>query len=431
MTSLNYCEGQIVQNGARMGDRLIIKPFRGNIKRIPLKRTKYILNAHFDPCGVYQKGICLLLPSLKGDGIDLELRYGDIENPKTKSKISTYFLRSLNNPFRINGTITYNAYLGRGDQLDIGPNRIQVEREGGACEKEVSLPLEKEAVESHFNILIEGETGVGKTRLAREIHQQSKRVGPFIHINIASYPSTLVEAEIFGHVKGAFTGANRDKRGALELAHKGTLFIDELDSLPIDLQTKLLLFLDHKKFRRVGDANEKQLDVRFIFASGKNLRECIQNEEMRRDFYFRISSGFKVFLSPLRENPRKILEYVEAFELKYGITVDPKLKGLYCKYTWPGNYRQLEYHLEKKKILNQGAYWKFDQVDEELLENRSHIQIKKGMSLQTMKTYYAFNTFHRTHGDTALTCKILGITSATLKSLLNQFERESSQQEYF
>lgn len=421
---------QLVLNGARIGDNLKINPFRGNKKTICLNRTKYILSGHSNDVGVHHKGFCLSLPSLKGDHLDVELKYVKIQDPCTQNNHQVYQLKSLNSPFRINGVVSFMSYLGRGDELDVGPNRLTVE--GPNHDSELSeISLDQKILESSLNILIEGETGTGKSRLAKIIHDKSKRVGEFVHINISSYSQTLAESEIFGHSKGAFTGAIKEKRGALELANHGTLFIDEVDSLSIELQTKLLLFLDQQKYRRVGEGKERQLDVRLIFASGKNLRSCVKEEKMRKDFYFRISSGFKVQLPTLQNSPESLKRFITNYESHYNISLGPALKQFYIKYNWPGNFRQLQYHLDKKRVVANSSYWEYDDIDDELIEKEAFGESCKGKTLQYIKANYAFQIYHKTQGNISLSCKILGITSATLKSLLNTYEKVFSQRECF
>ena len=309
MRELNYVGKQLATNGARLGDCLKISPFRGNKKTIYLNRTRYILSGHFNDKGVFHKGFCLSLPSLKGDHLDVELKHVKIQDPTTQHCYQVYQLKSLGAPFRINGVVSYMSYLGRGDELDVGPNRLIVEGPKNQTES-VGISLDQKIISSSLSLLIEGDTGTGKSRLAKIIHEKSGRIGSFVHINISSYSEALVESEIFGHAKGAFTGAIKEKKGALEQANYGTLFIDEIDSLSLDLQTKLLLFLDHKKYRRVGESKERQVDVRLIFASGKILKNCVQKERMRKDFYFRISSGFKIQLPSLKNSPERLKKFI-------------------------------------------------------------------------------------------------------------------------
>lgn len=196
-------------------------------------------------------------------------------------------------------------------------------------------------------ILIQGETGVGKDVLAQHIHKQSREhSGPFVAINAGSFPSTLIESELFGHVKGAFTGADQDKKGAFLLAHGGTLFLDEIGELPLDMQTRLLRVLEHHEIKPLGSERSIPVQVRLLFATHRNLELLIQKQLFREDLYYRISRGL-VFMPPLRERKNDLLPLADYFIKDLCRELGPRsLTFDACKWIleqpWYGNARALK-----------------------------------------------------------------------------------------
>lgn len=210
-------------------------------------------------------------------------------------------------------------------------------------------------------VLITGESGTGKELIARAIHENSPRRGkPFIAINCGAIPETLMESELFGHKKGAFTDASRDKRGLFEEAHGGTLFLDEVGDLPLHLQVKLLRALQQQVIRRVGDEHDIPIDVRIVSATLRDLDHEVRQGRFREDLLYRINV-ISIHLDPLRERPEDITILIEHFLNKHtarlGITKktvpNDVLKAL-VNYSWPGNARELENCLERALVLSPG-----------------------------------------------------------------------------
>ena len=216
---------------------------------------------------------------------------------------------------------------------------------------------------SPFNttVLITGESGTGKELIARAIHENSPRRGkPFIAINCGAIPETLMESELFGHKKGAFTDASRDKRGLFEEATGGTLFLDEVGDLPLHLQVKLLRALQEQKIRRVGDEVDISIDARIISATLRNLDDEVRSGRFREDLLYRLNV-ISVHLPPLRERPEDITVLIEHFLQKHskrlGIPekrVPPDVLKALVEYPWPGNARELENCLERALVLSSG-----------------------------------------------------------------------------
>jgi transcriptional regulator with GAF, ATPase, and Fis domain len=209
-------------------------------------------------------------------------------------------------------------------------------------------------------VLIQGETGTGKELIARAIHNISPRCGrPFIKLNCAAIPLDLLESELFGHEKGAFTGAIAQKLGRFELADKGTLFLDEVGDIPPQLQPKLLRILQEQEFERLGSSRTHQVDVRLVAATHRDLAGMVRNGEFRSDLYFRLNV-FPVQLPPLRERrediPALVAHFVEFLGRRLGRQIDniPKETMLdLCSYDWPGNIRELQNLIERALILSE------------------------------------------------------------------------------
>ena len=208
-------------------------------------------------------------------------------------------------------------------------------------------------------VLIQGETGTGKELIARAIHNISPRCGrPFIKLNCAAIPLDLLESELFGHEKGAFTGAIAQKLGRFELADKGTLFLDEVGDIPPSLQPKLLRILQEQEFERLGSSRTHQVDVRLVAATHRDLEGMVKNGEFRSDLYFRLNV-FPVQLPPLRERrediPALVAHFVEIVGRRVGRQIDriPEETMLdLCSYDWPGNIRELQNLIERALILS-------------------------------------------------------------------------------
>jgi len=217
--------------------------------------------------------------------------------------------------------------------------------------------------ESRANVLILGETGTGKGLVASAIHYSSiNRKGPFIHVNCATLPENLLESELFGHVKGAFTGAVNDHQGRLELAQGGTLFLDEIGELSFSMQAKLLRIVEEKRFERVGGSKTIKADVRIISASNKDLEKAIANNMFREDLYYRLNV-IPVQVPPLRDRIEDIPFLIQHFIEKSNAKVNAEIKGassrvfdLFSKYSWPGNVRELENALEYAFVHCKGDY---------------------------------------------------------------------------
>ena len=213
----------------------------------------------------------------------------------------------------------------------------------------------KEVANSDIPVLIEGESGTGKELLAKFIHSNSNRKdNPFIAINCSAIPENLFESELFGHVKGAFTTAIKDRLGRLDLADGGTLFLDEVADIPKQMQVKLLRFLQNMEFERVGESITRRVDVRIISATNRKIENDLASGVLREDFYYRIV-GIRLRVPPLRERKDDIETLLQNFVLRYGsnreITVAEESKKLLMEYDWPGNVREFETTVKRMLVF--------------------------------------------------------------------------------
>ena len=235
------------------------------------------------------------------------------------------------------------------------------------------LDIVKKVTPTNATVLIYGESGTGKELIARAIHYNSPRKDkPFITINCAAIPETLLESELFGYEPGAFTGANTRKIGLIEAADKGTLFLDEIAELPLTTQSKLLRVLQSKEVRRIGGKDTITVDVRIIAATNKNLSEQVEKNKFREDLYYRLKV-VTVEIPPLRERKEDIPELVSFFIEKYSKEFGKRINGIensameaLLNYSWPGNIRQLESVIERAIIICEKDKITFDDIQDEI-----------------------------------------------------------------
>jgi formate hydrogenlyase transcriptional activator len=251
------------------------------------------------------------------------------------------------------------ATLGSIDQ-DRDPRRFE-QIIGNSPALESVLEQVERVAPTDSTVLIQGETGTGKELVARAIHNLSARCGrPFIKLNCAAIPFDLLESELFGHERGAFTGAIAQKIGRFELADKGTLFLDEVGDIPPALQPKLLRVLQEQEFERLGSTRTHQVDVRLVAATNRNLVEMVKRNEFRSDLYYRLNV-FPIPLPPLRERrediPALVEHFVEIYARRMGKEIEhvpSETMSALVSYLWPGNIRELQNFIERSVILTSG-----------------------------------------------------------------------------
>ncbi|MCX6169452.1 MAG: sigma-54 dependent transcriptional regulator [Ignavibacteriales bacterium] len=232
-----------------------------------------------------------------------------------------------------------------------------------------AFKMVSKVLDNDITVLIEGESGTGKELIARAIHYNGKRkAAPFVVVNCASIPRELLESELFGHEKGAFTGAHVRKIGKFELAKSGTIFLDEIGEMEMALQAKILRVIQQKEFERVGGNEVIKTDVRIISATNRNLKTAVENKNFREDLYYRLSS-FPIHILPLRERKGDIVILINHFIDHFNIKLNKKVKGvsknalkIMYDYDWPGNVRELENTLERCMILSEGDHIEIDSL---------------------------------------------------------------------
>ncbi|MDX1694292.1 MAG: sigma-54 dependent transcriptional regulator [Ketobacteraceae bacterium] len=291
--------------------------------------------------------------------------------------------------------------------------------------------LLRKASDSDAKVLIIGESGTGKELVANTIHHMSDRHDkPFVALNCGALSPELVESELFGHVKGAFTGANKNREGVFAEADGGTLFLDEITEMPLDLQVKLLRVLESGEYRAVGSDSAKHADVRIIAATNRDPTEAIEQETFRSDLYFRLAS-FPVYIPPLRERGEDVEGLAKHF-LAYRNSEEHTSKGIteaalrkIKAYDWPGNVRELKHVVERAFLLS------LDTIDSDhiIIEpygmelDGDHGAIPKGLTLKELEQQAIMETLEENHGKKVETAKQLGISVKTLYNKLDTYEK--------
>lgn len=288
-------------------------------------------------------------------------------------------------------------------------------------------------------VLIAGESGTGKTTIARMIHRQGPRhPGPFVAVNCASLPRDLIEAELFGHAKGAFTGAVNDRPGRVEIANGGTLFLDEIGDLPLELQPKLLTFLQDRKIQRIGSSKQISVDVRLIASTHQDLELMCNEKRFREDLFYRLNV-LSLVVPPIRKRhedvPSLVANILRRISKRRGcepLTIDPDAMNLLASYSWPGNIRQLENVLERASAFSDGSIQIGDlniPAEGESGES-SHSSTHTGgvrlagKTLAEIEKLAIEQTLEACGGNKAKTARELGISE---KSIYNKMKRHGMQ----
>ncbi len=273
-------------------------------------------------------------------------------------------------------------------------------------------------------VLVIGETGTGKEVIARAIHHQSQRRNkPFIATSCAALPESLLESELFGHEKGSFTGAVERKKGKFEAGDKGTLFLDEIGEINANTQVHLLRALEEKKITRVGGNEEIKVDVRFISATNKDLRDMVKQGNFREDLYYRLNV-VKIELPPLKDRKEDILPLAEHFLKKYAEENDknikkfsPEVVKFMLNYSWPGNVRELENMIERGVILSKKNSITLDELPQDII----HPTPVEGKTIEAVERNHIIRVLEETKGNISQAAKILGIRRMTLYNKLKKY----------
>jgi two-component system, NtrC family, response regulator AtoC len=281
-------------------------------------------------------------------------------------------------------------------------------------------------------VLIQGESGTGKEMVARALHRRSERKeGPFVSFNCGGFTEELITNELFGHEKGAFTGANETKVGLLEAAHNGTIFLDEISEMPTTMQVKLLRFVEERVLLRVGGVKPIPVDVRLIAASNQELKEMVKKRTFREDLFYRLNV-VAITLPPLRTRRDDIPLLVRHFLAKYGRAFNKEISGvssdvmrILSRYPFPGNVRELENIVERAVALSEETELSVSDLPSDLRElSISSLEKNRRLSLEEMEKAYIQEVLIETDYKKGAAAEILGIPRTTLWRKMKRFGLE-------
>jgi DNA-binding NtrC family response regulator len=308
---------------------------------------------------------------------------------------------------------------------------------GGAPSMQAVFALIERVSVTDVPVLITGDSGTGKELVARAVHQNSGRAnGPFVALNCAAVPETLLESEFFGHERGAFTGATRAHEGRFEQANGGTLFLDEIGAMRVDLQAKLLRAIQEGEVQRIGSTSTRKVDVRILAASCEDLEQSIRNRTFREDLYYRLNV-VPIVLPPLRDRvedlPMLVDHFVSRAAKKFGregISVAPEVLDRLQQHTWPGNVRELENCIERMVVLTRSDRLTSDDVppgvgipDEVVFGNLDGFELPAGgIRLPELEKHLIQQALRRTRGHLRPAARLLGISYKTLQYRLRKHD---------
>jgi len=368
---------------------------------------------------------------------------GSIDAAVSAMKMGAYdFIEKPVNPTRLR-TILQNASRQRGTERELEVTRRKLRDSGvlgtlvGASGKMQEIyRLVEMVAPSTASVLITGESGTGKELVARTIHELSPRTGkPFVAVNCAAIPETLIESEIFGHERGAFTGALERRIGCFELAEGGTILLDEIGEMPVGTQAKLLRVLEDHKLRRLGSKVETPVDVRVLAATNKVAEEAVARGEIRNDLYYRLNV-FNIHMPALREHKEDLPQLIEALlaevNAKHGRRVTAltePVMSLFQNYSWPGNVRELRNTLERAVIVSEGSLVEtrhlppgFGHVaPRAAVQEANAVRVGVGTTVEEAERLLILKTLESTNNNKTRAAEILGISLKTLHNKLKEY----------
>jgi DNA-binding NtrC family response regulator len=312
-----------------------------------------------------------------------------------------------------------------------------------------TIKLAQKIAPTSVPVLISGQSGTGKELISYMIHKHSKRAdGPYVRINCAALSETLLESELFGHEKGAFTGAHIQRKGRFESAHGGTLLLDEITETPPRFQAKLLRILEQKELQRVGGNDNIKVNVRIISTTNKDLALEVAENRFRQDLFYRLS-GVRLVVAPLSQRTDDIDDLIWHFVNLYACELnrkieklDPAMLDIFYKYSWPGNIRQLRNVIRTSMILGSGpvltladASWIFNEIQPRsqqdrniTTEDKNNGQNLAGIPLEHVERRAIIDTLHTTNGNQTKAAKVLGISDRTLRGKIKKYKEQGVMQ---
>ena len=347
-----------------------------------------------------------------------------VEKPLDPARLKVILQRALEKKETLHEMQVLRRRLG---QVDANVGLI-----GNAPAMRKAMDLVEKVAPSKASVVITGQSGTGKEMIARAIHQLSpRRDKPFIAINCSAIPASLMESEMFGHERGAFTGADQRRLGCWELADGGTLFLDEVGEIPIELQAKFLRVLEEAKLRRLGGKSEITVDVRVVSATNRDLKEEIKVQRFREDLYFRLAV-FHLPLAPLKERrediPLLVQHFIERFSKEGGAKrvegISQAALRILCDAAWPGNIRELRNTIERAVIMCSGGLIDVEHLPPDLVVGggeTAYFKLPYGLALREIEKEYILASLNRMQNNKARTAQALGISEKTLYNKLSRY----------
>lgn len=377
--------------------------------------------------GLYwMKEIKTLEPQLP---IILMTAYGEVELAveALKNGASDFILKPWNNEklyASVNLAVDIsrkNKKLSQWENINTKTNQYQLDSQ--SVKMQEVLEQIKKVSPTDANVLLLGENGTGKYVLAESIHEQSVRKNePFVHIDLGSISENLFESELFGYKKGAFTDAHQDYAGKIENAQNGTVFLDEIGNLPLQLQIKLLSLIQNKKLSRIGESKERSLDVRFIFATNENLKKAVADNRFRQDLYYRINT-LEINIPALRDRQEDIAilsqYFLDRYKQKYhkpALELSQQLIAQLQNYPWPGNIRELDHCIERSVILSSENHLQL--LIPQLEEQESAIT---NLNIDEMEEILIKKALKKNQGNISSAAEDLGLSRAALYRRMEKF----------
>lgn len=395
----------------------------------PTNAFKYIIEGHGDviisDIKMPEMSGTELLKKLKKKNIRIPIilitAFGSLNEATQAIKEGAF--EYIEKPFSIT---TLKSMIEKALKLkDKAKHRLPIEMIGKSQPMKKLFERIRKIAKVSTSVLIMGETGTGKELVAYNIHKYSPRARePFVAINCSAIPSELLESELFGFSKGAFTGAIKDKKGKFEMAHRGTLFLDEIGDMPYNLQSKLLRVLENKTIERLGDNKPRKVDVRMIFATNKNLKKLIDKGLFRIDLYYRINV-FDIKTPPLRKHPEDIPDLVKYFVSLYSKEHNIAKKifskealEILMKYSWPGNIRELRNLVERVMIIADEDIVSIETIFD-LLDDISFNKLTREREISEKELI--IKVLNETGWNQSKAAKILGIGRFALRYRMKKF----------
>jgi DNA-binding NtrC family response regulator len=359
--------------------------------------------------------------------------YGDVQSAVDSLKLGARDY--VTKPFKLDDLLAIvqkavsESKTKRSQTMELGGGKPAVQEHFILCPSasmQAVYQMAQRVAQTDHTILLHGETGVGKDVLANQIHHQSLRQdGPFVIVDCGLLSQNLAESELYGHRKGAFSGATEAKVGLVERSHTGTLFLDEIGNIDIQLQKKFLRFLETRRFRRIGQTKEQHIDTRIILATNLDIQNAIREGTLRSDLFYRITE-FTIVIPPLRERQKDIMALANYFleNLPHTgdrRTISKEAQSILTDYPWPGNIRELKSVIGKCALLSESDEIQPDDLPAHM-KARHYESPNKSKSLEDIEKEHIINVLAETEGNQTKAAEILGINRKTLYKKIHRYK---------